>query len=90
MLSKEVGKFGDTIARELELDSGSYCKRISGGVDAFSVGNVGDGPSWSDDVRASVSRFLPLVSISWDFSGGKIMSQLESVGVGEEIDTLVE
>ena len=49
MLSKEVGKFGDTIvARELELDSGWYSNRISGGVGAFSAGKVGDGPESLD------------------------------------------
>lgn len=31
------------MARELELDSGWYSKRIGGGVGAFSAGNVGDG-----------------------------------------------
>lgn len=44
MLSKGVGKVGDTMAREpAELDSGWYSKRISGGEGAFS-GKVGDGP----------------------------------------------
>lgn len=76
--SKGVGKVGGIMARELELDSGWYSKRISGGVGAFSGGNVGDGPL--DDGGASVSRFLPcLVSRNPSFfSGGKAMSQLES------------
>lgn len=44
MLSKGIGKVGgDAMARELELDSGWYSKRITGGVGGFSTGKVGAG-----------------------------------------------
>lgn len=78
MLSKGVGKAGDTMVRELELDSGWYSKPLDGGIGAFSAGNV-ERESGTPE-RASVSRFFAsLISGSpWVFSGGKVMSQLES------------